>query len=59
MKIGRRIIYWIVVLALVFVTFWLRYARRSGESLAEEKVVAVEVEVVGTGPIEETIESMG
>ena len=59
MKMGRRIIYWIAVVLLVAATFWFAYMRKGGESQAEDKIVPVEVEVVGTGPIEETIELTG
>lgn len=59
MRLSRRIIYWIAVLVLVSATFWFAYMRRGGESQAEEKIVPVEVEVVGTGSIEETIELTG
>jgi RND family efflux transporter MFP subunit len=59
MKIGRRIIYWIVACALILVTFWYGYARKPAESQAEEEIVPVEVEPVGTGSMEETIELTG
>jgi RND family efflux transporter MFP subunit len=59
MRMGRRIIYLIAVLAVVSVTFWFGYGRRSSESQAAERIVPVEVEVVGTGSIEETIELTG
>jgi RND family efflux transporter MFP subunit len=59
MRLGRRITYWMAVLILVSVTFWFGYARKSGQSQAEEKIVPVEVEVVSTGPIEQTIELTG
>ncbi len=59
MKIIRRIIYWVVALVLVFVTFWFGYFRKSAESPEEKRTVPVEVEVVSTGSIEETIELTG
>jgi len=59
MKIIRRILYWVTALALVFVTFWFGFMRKPAESLEEEKKVPVEVEVVSTGSIEETIELTG
>lgn len=59
MRMGRRIIYWIAILVLVAATFWFAFMRKGGESQAEDKVVPVEVEVVGAGPIEETIELTG
>lgn len=59
MRLSRRIIYWIAALALVSITFWFGYARKSGESQAKEKIVPVEIEVVGTGSVEETVELTG
>ena len=59
MKVIRRIIYWVAVVVVVFITFWFGYVRRSGESSAETKMTPVEVETVTTGSIEETIELTG
>jgi RND family efflux transporter MFP subunit len=59
MKIIRRILYWIAALALVFLTFWFGFMRKSTESLEEEKKVPVEVEAVSADSIEETIEQTG
>jgi RND family efflux transporter MFP subunit len=59
MKIFRRILYWIVALTLVFVTFWFGFTRKSLEKQEEKKIVPVEVEMVGTGSIEKTIELTG
>ncbi len=59
MKIVRRILYWVAALALVFLTFWFGFMQKSTESLEEEKKVPVEVEVVSTASIEETIELTG
>jgi len=59
MKMGRRIAYWIIAFALVFATFWFAYMRKPSDTQAEQRIVPVEVEVVGTGPIEETIELTG
>ncbi len=59
MKVIRRIIYWIAVVVLVFITFWFGYLRKPGETSAENKITPVEVEIVTTGSIEETIELTG
>lgn len=59
MKINRRFIYLAAALVLVFITFWFGYFHKSAESTEEKKIVPVEVEVVSTGPIEETTESTG
>ena len=59
MKVIRRIIYWVAVVVVVFITFWFGYVRRSGESSTETKMTPVEVETVTTGSIEETIEMTG
>jgi len=48
----------LVVVALV-ITFWFGYVHKSAESSADEKIVPVEVEVVTTGSIEETMELTG
>ncbi|UCG56083.1 MAG: efflux RND transporter periplasmic adaptor subunit [Phycisphaerales bacterium] len=59
MKVFRRVVYWIVVLAVVSATFWFAYMPRSGEDVVEDKVVPVEVEEVAAGSITETIELTG
>jgi membrane fusion protein (multidrug efflux system) len=59
MKIVRRILYWVVALTLVFVTFWFGFTRKSPQKQEEKKIVPVEVEDVNTGSIEETIELTG
>ena len=59
MKIVRRILYWVVALTLVFVTFWFGFARKSPQKQEEKKIVPVEVEDVNTGSVEETIELTG
>ena len=56
MKTGRRVIFWITVVALVFVTFWFGYNRKPAEVKAEQKVVPVEVQKVSTDSIRNTIE---
>jgi RND family efflux transporter MFP subunit len=59
MKVFRRIVYWIVIIAIVSATFWFGYTRRSSESEVEDKVVPVEIEEVTTGHITETMELTG
>lgn len=59
MKIVRRILYWVVAITLVFVTFWFGFTRKSPQKQEEKKIVPVEVEDVNTGSIEETIELTG
>ena len=59
MKIIRRIIYWIAAFVLVFITFWFGYLQKSTESASVKKIVPVEVKVVSTGSVEETIELTG
>lgn len=59
MKISRRVIYWIAAFVLVFITFWFGYVHKSAEQVPPEKPVPVEVEVVSTDSIEETIELTG
>jgi membrane fusion protein (multidrug efflux system) len=44
---------------VVFVTFWWGYTRRSEPVPVEERPVPVEVEAVGTGTIEQTVELTG
>jgi len=59
MKINRRVIYWVAAFGLVVITIWFGYVHKSAESSADEKIVPVEVEVVTTGSIEETMELTG
>jgi len=59
MKVIRRILFLLIALVLVFVTFWFGFMRKPAESLEEEKKVPVEVELVSAGSIEETIELTG
>ena len=49
----------VAALALVFITFWFGYFRKSEEEIPPVKPVPVEVEIVGTDSIEETIELTG
>ena len=59
MKVIRRILFLLIALALVFVTFWFGFMQKPAKSLEEEKKVPVEVELVSAGSIEETIELTG
>ncbi len=59
MKVIRRIIYWAAAVVLVFVTFWFGYFRKSEKEMPPAKPVPVEVEIVSTDSIEETIELTG
>jgi RND family efflux transporter MFP subunit len=59
MKLGRRVIFWITTLAVVCITFWLGYTRKSAEPVEQKKAVPVEVETVSTGSIMQTIELTG
>ena len=59
MKINRRAIYWVTAFVLVCITFWLGYFQSSTESPEEKRTVPVEIEVVSTGSIEETMEVTG
>jgi RND family efflux transporter MFP subunit len=59
MKVLRRILYLFAALILVFLTYWYGYKEKPAVVAEEKKVVPIEVEVVGTGPIEETIQLTG
>ena len=59
MRVIRRVIFWVAAVVLVFITFWFGYMRKSAESPEEKKIVPVEVEVVSTSSIEETMELTG
>jgi len=59
MKTGRRVIFWITVVALVSVTFWFGYTRKPAEVKAQQRVVPVEVQKVSTDSIRNTIELTG
>lgn len=50
MKVIRRILYWIAVLALVLVTYWFGFIRKSAERPEEQREVPVEVELVMQAP---------
>jgi RND family efflux transporter MFP subunit len=59
MKIVRRIIYWMVAIAVVSLTYWYVYGRKSSAVIEEKGNVPVEVATVGTESIERTVESTG
>ncbi len=59
MKIIRRILWFLIASAVVFVTFWFGFMRKPSETIEEVRNVPVEVEVVSEGSIEETIELTG
>lgn len=59
MRTVRNVLYWTTAFAVVFATFWLGYTRRTADAPVEERPVPVEVEPVGTGTIEQTIELTG
>ncbi len=59
MKVGRRVLYWMVAFVLVLITFWFGFFHKSTKSQEQERIVPVEVELVSTGSIEETIEVTG
>ncbi len=59
MKVIRRILYLFAALILVFLTYWYVYKQKPASNEEEKRIVPVEVEVVSTGPIEETIQLTG
>jgi len=59
MRVIRRIIYLFAAIIVVFLTYWYGYKEKPAAVAEEKRVVPVEVEVVGTGPIEETIQLTG
>ena len=59
MKVIRRILFLLIALTLVFVTFWFGFMRKPAETIEEERKIPVEIEVVSPGSIEETIELTG
>jgi membrane fusion protein (multidrug efflux system) len=59
MRMVSRGLYWITTFAVVLGTFWWGYVRKPAESPIEERPVPVEVEPVGTGAIEQTVELTG
>jgi RND family efflux transporter MFP subunit len=59
MKVIRRILYLLAALVLVFLTYWYGYKQKPAPDAEEKRIVPVEVETVGTGSIEETIQLTG
>jgi len=59
MKVIRRILYLFAALVLVFLTYWYGYKQKPASNSEEKRAVPVEVELVSTGPIEETIQLTG
>jgi len=59
MKVIRRILYLLAALVLVFLTYWYGYKQKAAPDAEEKRFVPVEVETVGTGSIEETIQLTG
>jgi len=59
MKVIRRILYLLAALILVFLTYWYGYKQKPVSSAEEKRIVPVEVEIVSTGSIEETIQLTG
>jgi RND family efflux transporter MFP subunit len=59
MKVIRRILYLFAALVLVFLTYWYGYKQKPASNAEEKRIVPVEVETVGTGSIEETIQLTG
>jgi len=59
MRANKKVVYWAVVFVLVFVTFWFGYVHQPAQKPQEQSAVPVEVEVVGTDSIEETVELTG
>jgi len=59
MKVVRKILYLFAALILVFLTYWYGYKQKPAMSEEEKRIVPVEVEIVSTGPIEETIQLTG
>lgn len=59
MRMVSRTLYWMTALAAVLVTCWLGFMRTPTAAPVVERVVPVEVEPVGTGSIEQTVELTG
>lgn len=59
MNLRKTVLYWAAAAAVVVLTFWFGYFHKSAEKVQPAKKVPVEVESVGVGSIEETIELTG
>jgi len=55
-QINKKALYWTVVSVVVFLTFFFGYIYKAGEKPAVEKRVAVELDDVRTGSMEDTVE---
>ncbi|MBN2020464.1 MAG: efflux RND transporter periplasmic adaptor subunit [Sedimentisphaerales bacterium] len=51
--------FWLVIIAVLALTFWFGYFHKKAPKPQEKKIVPVEVETVTAGPIEQTIELTG
>lgn len=58
-QINKKAVYWTVVSAVVFLTFFFGYIYTAGEGPAVEKRIAVELDEVRTSSIEDTVELTG
>ncbi len=58
-QINKTAVYWTVVSAVVFLTFFFGYIYTTGEKPPVEKRIAVELDEVRTGSIEDTVELTG
>jgi membrane fusion protein (multidrug efflux system) len=58
-KLNRRAVYWSLLIALIVITFILSNFRGCGKEDTDEKIVPVEIDMVQSGSIEETIELTG
>ncbi len=59
MRTVKGLLYWMTAFVVVCVTFWFGYTRESEEAVIEERPVPVEIEPVGVGSIEQTVELTG
>lgn len=51
--------FWLTIAALLAVTFWFGYFRKTGQKPQDKRIVPVEVTTAALGPIEQTIELTG
>lgn len=59
MRTVRRLLYWMTAFVVVCVTFWFGYTHKTEDAVIEERPVPVEIEPVGVGSIEQTVELTG
>jgi RND family efflux transporter MFP subunit len=55
----KKVIFWIIAVVIVGLIFWAGFLRKQQEKESEEKIIPVEVQIVETGLIEQTIELTG